>query len=124
MHKKNVIAVTYQAAFELAFMTGIRPGELWALRTTDVDLETRKLRVERAKETKTTRIKSTRTHEQRDVDLSPSTVEMMGVQRISHGVASGASRAGTLQAIYLELPSIPTGSSRTRPAVSSTTMAP
>ena len=73
MHKKNVIAVTYQAAFDLAFMTGIRPGELWALRTTDVDLETRKLRVERAKETK-----STRTHEQREVDLSPSTVEMMG----------------------------------------------
>ena len=77
MHEKNLVAFAYRAAFQLAFMTGARPGEVWALQTSDVDLERRKLRIERSKEILTNRVKDTKTHEQRDVDLNPETVEMM-----------------------------------------------
>ena len=58
-------------------LTGVRRGELWALRSSDIDLERRKLNVERSKTPNTNRIKSTKTHEQREVDLSPGTTEML-----------------------------------------------
>ena len=55
--------------FELMVKTGLRPSKAAALRPGDIDLKRRRLHVERALDTNG-RVKSTKTHEARNVDLS------------------------------------------------------
>jgi len=60
--------------FELLAKGGLRPSEAYALRIDDLDLRARSVRVERALELSTRKIKSTKTAVTRDVDLSPELV--------------------------------------------------
>jgi integrase len=63
----------YHALFELLLKAGLRPGEAFALTPADLDLARQTVRVERAA-TMGGRIKDTKTHEMRDVDLTPGLV--------------------------------------------------
>ena len=64
--------------FELLAKGGLRPSEAYALRIDDLDLRARTVRVERALELSTRKIKGTKTAVTRDVDLSPELVACVG----------------------------------------------
>ena len=57
--------------FETLVKTGLRPSEGFALRVDDLDLRRGTLRVERSLGIQSRVLKDTKTHEARDVDLSP-----------------------------------------------------
>jgi integrase len=59
----------YDAVFATLAKAGVRPGEAFALKLEDLDLGERTVRVERA--WNRGRVKATKTHEERTVDLSP-----------------------------------------------------
>lgn len=64
----------YGVLFELIVKTGLRPGEAMALQVDDIDLRARRIRVERAVSMR--EVKTTKTSEARDVDLS---TELVGI---------------------------------------------
>jgi integrase len=65
----------FYALFATLAKTGLRPGEAMALQPGDVDLRSRALNVERA--ISLGRIKATKTHERRTVDLTPELVRTL-----------------------------------------------
>jgi len=65
----RVGATRYGALFATLAKAGLRPGEALALQPRDIDFKAGTLAVERA--VNLGRLKSTKTHEQRTVDLSP-----------------------------------------------------
>jgi integrase len=66
--QRDLLPYRLRVMWELRVKTGLRPEEAYALHTGDVDLSTQTLRVERA--VSMGRLKSTKTHERRAVDLS------------------------------------------------------
>ena len=78
--------------FELLVKTGLRPSEAYALRIDDIDFRESTLRVERALGLTTRELKSTKTAETRDVDLSPELTSRLRehVQRVrKHALKEG-----------------------------------
>ena len=67
----------FRIVFETLTKTGLRPSEAFALRVDDLDFRTRTLRVERSLGMMSREIKDTKTHETRDVDLSPDLTELL-----------------------------------------------
>ena len=65
--------------WELRVKTGLRPEEAYALHLGDIDLGSKTLRIERANSLG--RIKSTKTHERREVDLSDGLVLLLADYR-------------------------------------------
>ena len=68
----------FGVVFETLTKTGLRPSEAFALRVDDLDFRTCTLRVERSLGMMSREIKDTKTHETRDVDLSPDLTELLG----------------------------------------------
>jgi integrase len=67
----------YRTLFMLALKTGIRQGELLALRWGDADLANQRIRVRHSFTGGT--LTTPKNHERRDVDLTPDVVELLGV---------------------------------------------
>jgi integrase len=67
----------YRALFALMAFSGLRPGEAYALKPSDLDLEMGIVRVERSVSIHDQSIKGTKTNEERDVELSDQTVAGM-----------------------------------------------
>lgn len=61
----------YYPVWAMAFETGCRSGELWALNWTDVDFERRVISINKSYNSRIKRIKSTKTGEPRKVPISP-----------------------------------------------------
>lgn len=61
----------YYFIWSVAFNTGCRSGELWALRWTDIDFERRLISVTKSYSNRLGRDKSTKTNEWRDVPINP-----------------------------------------------------
>jgi integrase len=80
----------YSTLFELLAKAGLRPGEAFALQPGDIDWGNRTLRVERSWNLQ--RIKSTKTYEERTVDLSPDLLRLL--ERHMAWVKADALRCG------------------------------
>lgn len=61
----------YYPVWAMAFETGCRSGELWALNWTDVDFERRLISINKSYNSRIKKIKSTKTGEPRKVPISP-----------------------------------------------------
>jgi integrase len=73
----------YATLFSLLAKTGMRPGEAFALKPGDIDWGERTVRVERA--WNLGRVKSTKTYEERTVDLTPELVEACPARDLAEG---------------------------------------
>ncbi len=75
--------VQWSLLFHLMLKTGLRPGEAYPLKWSDIDWGHRRMRIERAQE-RNGRIKSTKTEQGRWSDLSPNLIHALRNYRVLH----------------------------------------
>lgn len=75
----SALPAHWRGAVLTAVLTGVRPGELWELRASDVDVRRRRVRVERAVSDRTGRmlVGATKTGRGREVPLSEGLLEVV-----------------------------------------------
>jgi integrase len=71
------VPLEWREIHTIAAYTYVRPGELWVLDWTDVDLDDEKIHITKAWDFKNKRIKSTKTHETRDVPIHPNLLPLL-----------------------------------------------
>jgi integrase len=80
------IPLAWRQIHVIAAYTYLRPGELWVLEWSDVDLDDEKIHVTKAWDFKNKRVKGTKTHETREVPIE---ANLLALLKAMHAAAGG-----------------------------------